>query len=674
LRPISDHAERYEAVSKHLEKAQFAYGTRFHFLEEGIRIGAAWYPVVKMEWVEGQLLHRYIEDNLNEPPVLAALRTCWRALVHELEAAKIAHGDLQHGNIVARGRELLLIDYDGMWVPALDGRAATELGHRAYQHPKRRESDFGSYLDCVASLVIDVSIGALALNAGLWEQYHTGDNLLFVRDDFVDAGRSGIWQSLAELDSPEIDALCAALVASFAGNVADAPSLAAIVKKAKKAKRKPARRAAPQQPEVVAGLPAWLAAGAPAALPILDQAKEWKFVWRRPDERREMRWQERPSAAPVAERVPVAALAAVPAAARTAPGVLGRMTAMLKRGIRALEIDPETEPQNDPEIDRQFGPQIDADAGIEPQIDPEIDRERDVARVRAEVRVTAPGMRAAVAAMQASPEGARLVVVAKNGECGFWNVGADAFTATPNRIAVVDLAAFATGVPVAVVASANEACVWDLTRWVRTQCPTDRSNTIRSVALSADASRVAIGYENARVVIIDVAAQRVAGELQLQASPVTALAFADDGRRLVAATSAGSVHLWRFGTDIEPQGDGYIHTARVRHVAFAAGGQQFASADDHGLVTIWTTDMQRVFSVPMCRLGVGSLCFVGERDLALGVGCNDGTVRVASVGAGRVVACFRLGAAPVTALSGANRRPGLAVGTGDGGVGLVALR
>src|SRR5262245_51050668 len=129
LRPISDHAERYEAISKHVQKAKLPYGTRFLFLEEGIRVGDVWYPVVKMEWVEGQLLHRYIEDKLDKPPVLAGLRTCWRALVRELEAAKIAHGDLQHGNIVVRDLDLLLIDYDGMWVPALDGRAATELGH-----------------------------------------------------------------------------------------------------------------------------------------------------------------------------------------------------------------------------------------------------------------------------------------------------------------------------------------------------------------------------------------------------------------------------------------------------------------------------------------------------------------------------------------------------------------
>ena len=64
LRPISDHAERYDAISKHLKKARLPYGTQFFFLRNGIQIRGAWFPVVKMEWVEGDLLHRYVEKNV----------------------------------------------------------------------------------------------------------------------------------------------------------------------------------------------------------------------------------------------------------------------------------------------------------------------------------------------------------------------------------------------------------------------------------------------------------------------------------------------------------------------------------------------------------------------------------------------------------------------------------
>src|SRR5438874_12995900 len=56
LRPISDHAERYAAISAHLEKAKRARGARFAYLKEGVRIKGGWFPIVKMEWVQGQLL------------------------------------------------------------------------------------------------------------------------------------------------------------------------------------------------------------------------------------------------------------------------------------------------------------------------------------------------------------------------------------------------------------------------------------------------------------------------------------------------------------------------------------------------------------------------------------------------------------------------------------------
>jgi len=68
-----------------------------------------------MAWVQGQLLDRCAEGLLGQPKELAGLREKFRTLVKEVEAAKFAHGDLQHGNILVSGKELLLIDYDGMW-------------------------------------------------------------------------------------------------------------------------------------------------------------------------------------------------------------------------------------------------------------------------------------------------------------------------------------------------------------------------------------------------------------------------------------------------------------------------------------------------------------------------------------------------------------------------------
>ena len=644
LRPISDHAERYDFIAQHLRKTRLPYSIQFLFLRQGIQIHGEWYPVVKMEWVEGPLLHRYIEENLGQPKVLAGLRRRWRALVGDLEATRIAHGDLQHGNILVREESLRLIDYDGMWVPALKGRAATEIGHRAYQHPRRSESDFGPTLDRFSALVIDLSLLALEREPELWNQYHTGDNLIFVRDDFREPGISAIWQSLTELRCEEIDRMAGALESSLQQRPADVPDLETILKKSKRIKRKAVTAASPEP--APAGIPSWLASGAPSALPILDQAKTWKVVWSRPGERLEVRWKRRPRAStPDDAEVRRAPAPAVVAAAgpRAELGIMGRVAAFLRKDVRqeARPIDADDEPESD--------------------------------RSREEVRTLVPGMSSMVACIQASADGKQLAVVTRSGECGFWNLASDSFKPARSRLPDFEIAAFGAKVPKVVVARSGEASVWDIVAWIRSDCPVDGSNPIRSVALGPGASKVAIGYENSLLQVVELAGRNVVAHQHGQGGPVTALAFSDDGQYLLSGTAAGAVELSRLTPSPEKQPAGFIHTSPIRALAVAPTGQLFASADEQGTVAVWGRDMQRLFSVPLCKIGIGTLCFLGVKDLALAVGCNDGTIKVISVGAGRLVSSFRLGGAPVTALSFASDKPGLAAGTGEGHVGLMAV-
>jgi hypothetical protein len=211
LRPISDHAERYDAISKHLRKVRLPYDVNFQFLKQGIQIRSNWFPVVKMRWAKGDLLHTHVEKHLGNPFVIEGLREQWVRLVRDLESAQVAHGDLQHGNILVRGGSIQLVDYDGMWVPALKGRNATETGHRAYQHPERSGQDYGQEIDRFSALVVYLSLAALERDVTLWERFHTGDNLIFVREDFLQVGRSPVWEHLRRLGSREIDQLTAAL-------------------------------------------------------------------------------------------------------------------------------------------------------------------------------------------------------------------------------------------------------------------------------------------------------------------------------------------------------------------------------------------------------------------------------------------------------------------------------
>ena len=140
LREFGDQQDRYAAISDHLERLRLPYMVNFTFLPEGIRVGGRWYPILKMEWVDGEMLHAYIERNLRSPAVLLALAEQWVQMVRSLRQAGIGHGDLQHGNVLVVNGQLRLIDYDGMFVPALAGRASHEIGHRNYQHPGRTET------------------------------------------------------------------------------------------------------------------------------------------------------------------------------------------------------------------------------------------------------------------------------------------------------------------------------------------------------------------------------------------------------------------------------------------------------------------------------------------------------------------------------------------------------
>ncbi|HMG74621.1 MAG TPA: hypothetical protein VK582_14060 [Pyrinomonadaceae bacterium] len=185
LKEFADQQVRYEAIAKHVASAKLPYTVGFDFLSKGIRVRGQWYPILKMEWIQGELLNTYIRKHLTEPSAFQSLAGKWTAMMSALRLAGISHGDLQHGNIVVVNNELRLIDYDGMFVPALKAKFSNEVGHRNYQHPQRTEFNFGPGIDNFSAWVIYVSLIALSIDPELWIQLKAGDeSLLFHREDF----------------------------------------------------------------------------------------------------------------------------------------------------------------------------------------------------------------------------------------------------------------------------------------------------------------------------------------------------------------------------------------------------------------------------------------------------------------------------------------------------------
>ncbi len=213
LRYVPDIERRYALISDYLNKVHLPFTVGFKYLRQGIRVHGQWYPILKMDWVEGDRLDTYIGKHLNDPRTLTDLALKFLKLTSDLDRASIAHGDLQHGNILVVNGALKLIDYDGMYVPGLAGLQSNELGQPNYQHPKRSERDFGLYLDHFSEWVIYLTLVALAVDPGLRSRFVPGNEcLLLGREDYLHPGSS----ALLKLLESERDDSVQALVSQFA--------------------------------------------------------------------------------------------------------------------------------------------------------------------------------------------------------------------------------------------------------------------------------------------------------------------------------------------------------------------------------------------------------------------------------------------------------------------------
>ena len=186
------------------------YFVDFTFLEEGIRVQGDCYPILKMEWVEGENLKKFIKANLGKRNVLLSLAERWRELCKNLYDAGIAHGDLQHGNVLIvksfQNFVLKLIDYDSLYF--LENKNSVDdniKGLSDYQHPLRKSLEKRCLeIDFFPQLAIYLSILALAEDKKLWEVYQldSREGLLFSRTDFLNTDIADIFKSLAQLSDP----------------------------------------------------------------------------------------------------------------------------------------------------------------------------------------------------------------------------------------------------------------------------------------------------------------------------------------------------------------------------------------------------------------------------------------------------------------------------------------
>ena len=227
-RYVADQELRYQRISQTLSEVDKPWQFQFDYVPEGILCLGSWYPILKMEWIEAKGLIPFIEAHLWQPPVLADLAGKFARMINDLALLGIAHGDLQHGNLlVTPAGELKLIDYDGMYVPGLDQLGASEIGHANYQSPTRSMSSWGPNLDHFSSWVIYSALVALTIDPMLWTLLHNeGDEtLLFRKDDFLAPKSSRALVLLSQCTDGRLKALSEVLSPFWTNDLDNIPAL-----------------------------------------------------------------------------------------------------------------------------------------------------------------------------------------------------------------------------------------------------------------------------------------------------------------------------------------------------------------------------------------------------------------------------------------------------------------
>ena len=229
-REVSDQQARYGELSNYLLNVLPPSFVHFEYREHGISFRGHWYPIVKMEWVDGELLSRFVESSLNQPATLRRIAAQWRGgPTASLRGLRIAHNDLQHGNVmVQRDGSIRLVDYDGMFLPQFRGERSPELGHKNYQHPRRSAADYDDHVDNFPSLIIYLSLLAIASDPSLWDFYNE-DNLIFTRSDYADLGSSEVFDRLKGSPDTTVGKLAERLEECCALPVEKVPDLEAIL-------------------------------------------------------------------------------------------------------------------------------------------------------------------------------------------------------------------------------------------------------------------------------------------------------------------------------------------------------------------------------------------------------------------------------------------------------------
>ena len=205
-------AEAYLQIADELEFVDSSYITSVKYLDKEIFVDSSCeedeFPVLLMDWIDGETMETYIAENYQDNYAMAML--CYRfcKMAAWLRSQPFAHGDIKPDNIMVRpDGNLTLVDYDGMFVPAMKGQKSPTIGTKDFSHPLRTVDDFDETIDDFALASIALSLKAISLKPSLLDEYGAADRLLFSVNDYNKLCKINLWKKLSKIKNMEIKKL-----------------------------------------------------------------------------------------------------------------------------------------------------------------------------------------------------------------------------------------------------------------------------------------------------------------------------------------------------------------------------------------------------------------------------------------------------------------------------------
>jgi serine/threonine protein kinase len=197
-------AEAYRQIADELDLLDSPYITSVKYMEKELFVDSQCeedeFPVLLMDWVDGETMEAYIAANYRNQSAMSMLSYRFGKMAAWLRTQSFSHGDIKPDNIIVRpDGSLTLVDYDGMFVPSMKGSQSPTIGTKDFSHPLRTMDDFDETIDDFSLASIALSLKAISMKSTLLDIYAASDRLLFSENDYRNPSNSKVISALQEL-------------------------------------------------------------------------------------------------------------------------------------------------------------------------------------------------------------------------------------------------------------------------------------------------------------------------------------------------------------------------------------------------------------------------------------------------------------------------------------------